>query len=90
MNQLNMSDKEIMEDILMSQKFISNAYNTVTNECINQQLRTDFLNILREEHNIQQSVYDQIKTRGWFSPAQAETQKISAAHTKFRNILQTL
>ena len=85
-----MTDKEIMEDILSSQKLISCAYNTFTNECTNQQLRTDFLNILREEHNIQQSVYNQIKTRGWHSPAQAETQKISAGHTKFSNIRQTL
>ena len=90
MNQLCMTDKEIMEDILSSQKFVSDVYNTFTNECVNQQLRTDFLNILREEHNIQQSVYDQMKTRGWYSPAQAEQQKISAAYTKFSNIKQTL
>ena len=84
------TDKEIMEDILSSQKFISDVYNTFTNECVNQQLRTDFLNILREEHNIQQAVYDQMKTRGWYSPSQAEQQKISSALTKFSNIRQTL
>ena len=90
MNQPCMSDKEIMEDILSSQKFVSDVYNTFTNECVNQQLRTDLLNILREEHNIQQSVYDQMKTRGWYSPARAEQQKITAAYTKFSNIKQTL
>ena len=85
-----MTDKEIMEDILSSQKFISISYNAFTNECINQQLRTDLLNILREEHNIQHSVYEQIKTRGWCKSAQAEQQKTSAAYTKFNNIRQTL
>lgn len=90
MNQQNITDKEIMEDILTSQKFIAGMYNTFTNECVNQRLRTDFLNILREEHNIQQSVYDQMKTRGWYSPSQADQQKISAAHTKYSNIQQTL
>ena len=90
MTQNNMTDKEIMEDILSSQKFVTDTYNTFTNECVNQQLRTDFLDILREEHNIQQAVYDQMKTRGWYSPAQAEQQKVSAAYTKFSNIQQTL
>lgn len=90
MNQQNMTDKEIMEDILSSQKFITDTYNTFTNECVNQQLRTDFLNILREEHNIQQSVYDQMKMRGWYTTEQAEQQKVSSAYTKFSNIQQSL
>lgn len=90
MNQQNMTDKEIMEDILSSQKLITNTYNTYSNECVNQQLRTDLLNILREEHNIQQSVYDQMKMRGWYSTEQTEQQKISAAYTKFSNIQQSL
>ncbi|MBR3869854.1 MAG: spore coat protein [Clostridia bacterium] len=90
MNQQNMTDKEIMQDILSSQKLVTDTYNTYTNECVNQQLRTDFLNILREEHNIQQSVYDQMKTRGWYNPEQAEQQKVTTAYTKFSNIQQTL
>lgn len=90
MNQNPMTDKEIMDDILSSQKMITGTYNTFTNECVNQQLRTDFLNILRDEHNIQQTVFDQMKTRGWYSPASAEQQKISTAYTKFSNIQQTL
>ena len=90
MNQQNMTDKEIMEDILSSQKLVTNTYNTYSNECVNQQLRMDFLNILREEHNIQQSVYDQMKMRGWYSTEQAEQQKVSAAYTKFSNIQQSL
>ena len=90
MNQCNFTDKEIMEDILSSQKLITGTYNTFTNECVNQQLRTDFLNILREEHNIQQSVFDQMKTRGWYCPAQAEQNKVSTALTKFTNIKESL
>ncbi len=90
MNQQNFTDKEIMEDILSSQKLITDTYNTFTNECVSQQLRTDFMNILREEHNIQQAVYDQMKTRGWYAPEQAEKQKVSTAYTKFSNIAQSL
>lgn len=90
MNQQQMTDKEIMDDILSSQKFITDSYNTYSCECVNQQLRTDFLNILREEHNMQQAVFDQMKTRGWYCPPSAEQQKVSAAFTKFSNIQQSL
>ncbi len=90
MNNNNLTDKEIMEDVLSSQKHITGTYNTFTNECVNQNLRTDFLNILRDEHNLQQSVFDQMQTRGWYAPAQAEQQKVDAAYTKFSNISQTL
>lgn len=90
MSQNPMTDKEIMDDVLSSQKMITGTYNTFTNECVNQQLRTDFLNILREEHNLQQSVFDQMKTRGWYTPECAEQQKISNMYTKFTNIKQTL
>jgi spore coat protein CotF len=90
MAQNPVTDKEIMDDILSSQKMITGTYNTFTNECVNQQLRTDFLNILREEHNLQQSVFDQMLTRGWYAPAAAEQQKVSTTYTKFSNIQQTL
>ncbi len=89
MNSQNMTEKEIMEDVLTSQKHVTGTYNTFTNECVNQQLRTDFLNILRDEHNIQQAVFDQMKTRGWYAPAPAEQQKIDAAYTKFSNICES-
>lgn len=90
MEQNLMTDREIMDDVLSSQKMITTSYNTFTNECVNQQLRTDFLNILRDEHNIQQNVFDQMQKRGWYSPTPAEQQKINTAYTKFSNINQNL
>lgn len=90
MNQQSITDRDIMEDILSSQKHITDTYNLYSNECVNPQLRTDFLNILREEHNIQQDVFDQMQTRGWYCPTAAEQQKIAAAYTKFTNIQQSL
>ena len=80
------TDKEIMDDVLSSQKHITGVYNTFTNECVNQQLQSDMLNILKEEHNIQFTVFSELQKRGWYSPAAAEAQKISETKTKFENI----
>ena len=49
----NFTDKEILDDILSSQKHITDIYNTFSNECVNQQLQSDMLKILGEEHNMQ-------------------------------------
>lgn len=89
-NTQGLSDQEIMEDVLASQKSITGVYNTFSNECVHQPLREDFLNILREEHNMQASVFTEMEKRGWYNPAPAEAQMVEQAKTKFTNIGQSL
>ena len=81
-----MDDKAYMEDSLTSQKTITSTYNTFTNECEHPNLRTDFLNILKEEHNIQNDIYTQMSQRGWYSPTQADQTKIDTVKQKFTSI----
>ena len=52
MNGTPMSDKDILDDMLSSQKAITVTYNTYTNECANPQLRDTFLNLLNDEHKL--------------------------------------
>ena len=42
-NNYNLTDREIMDDVLASQKHITGVYNTFSNECVNQQLQHDNL-----------------------------------------------
>ncbi len=89
-NNISFAEREIMDDILSSQKHITDVYNTYSNECSNQKLQGDMLNILKEEHNIQFNVFDEMQKRGWYSPGAAEAQKITQAKTKFENIATQL
>ena len=82
----NLDDREILDDILGSQKQITASYNTFGNECVNEKLRSDFLNILRDEHNMQSGVFTQMQQRGWYQTPAAQQQKIDAAKTKYQNI----
>ena len=84
------TDREIMDDILTSQKHISGSYNTFSNECVNQQLQNDMLNILKEEHSIQFTVFEEMQKRGWYSPGAAQAQMINETKTKFENIATQL
>ena len=80
------TDREIMDDVLTSQKHITGVYNTFSNECVNQQLQNDMVNILKEEHGIQFAVFSEMQKRGWYSPCAAEAQKINDTKTKFEGI----
>ena len=86
----NFTDREIMDDILSSQKHITDGYNTFSNECVNQNLQSDMLNILKEEHNMQFTVFSEMQKRGWYNPCAAQQQMISETKTKFENIATQL
>lgn len=82
---MSMQEKEVFDDVLTSQKFITDTYNTFTNECATPNIRDEFLNILTEEHQIQADVFDEMKKRGWYTTPQAEQQKIQQAKQKYQN-----
>ena len=78
-----MQDKEILQDVLMSQKSVTGAYNTSANECATPELRTELLRILQEEHSIQASVFTEMHRRGWYPTPMAPQDKIQTAKQKF-------
>lgn len=86
----NLDDQEILSDLLLSQKQITGTYNTSGNECADEKLKSDLLNILRDEHNMQTDVFTQMQQRGWYQTPPAQQQKIDAAKTKYQNIAAQL
>lgn len=88
MNQISMQEKEVFNDVLSSQKFITETYNTFTNECVTPNIRNEFMRILNEEHQIQAEVFDEMQKRGWYQTPAADQQKIQQAKTKYQNMNQ--
>lgn len=78
-----MSEKEILQDSLISQKHMTDSYNTFAGECSSDALRGAMLNILTEEHNMQAQMFSVLKLNGWVQTEPAEAQKINAARLKF-------
>ena len=76
-------EKEMLQDSLISQKQITGSYNTFAGECVNEQLRGAFLNILDEEHCIQADIFAQLQANGWYPVEPAEAQKVQKAKQKF-------
>ena len=82
-NTQGLTEKEIFQDCLSSQKFVTTNYNTFAGECVNEQLRSAFLNILDDEHRIQADIFNDMCAKGWYQPAPADQQKIQQAKQKF-------
>jgi len=77
------NDKDIMTDLLSSQKFVTDGYNTSTNECATPCVRSDMLNILNEEHQIQSDVFSEMQKRGWYPTEAADQTKIKQVKQKY-------
>ena len=83
MNSTIFSDKERLQDGLASQKFITENYNTFTNECVTPEVRGAFMSILKEEHDMQNEIFTEMQKRGWYQVQPAEQQKIQQTRIKF-------
>ena len=77
------SEKDILQDSVISQKHITAAYNTYAGECVNQQLRGAMLTILDDEHKIQADIFNEMQANGWYQTEPAEQQKLDKARQKF-------
>ena len=78
-----LSEKEILQDCLISQKHLTDSYNTYAGECVNEQLRNSFLNILDDEHKIQSDLFSNMQSNGWYQVQQADQQKVQQARQKY-------
>ena len=82
-NTQTFDDKEMLNAALISQKMLTDDYNTIANECATPGIRNEFLSILSEEHQIQADVFDEMSKRGWYQVPPAEQTKIDQAKQKF-------
>ena len=76
-------DKAMMNDALISQKTLTQEYNTFANEAVTPSVRNEFLSILSEEHQIGADLFDAMNQRGWYQVPPADQMKIDKAKQKF-------
>ncbi len=78
-----MTEKEMMEDVLSSQKQIGANYNACASECSSNQLRLAFLNILTEEQDMGAQIFSEMSARGWYQVKEAEQSEVMKVKEKF-------
>jgi spore coat protein CotF len=82
-NNSSMNDKEHLQDLLSAQKYLTENYNNCVSECQDILLRNDLLAILKEEHDIQNEVFQIMFHRGWCTLRPADQCEINTAKQKF-------
>lgn len=81
--EFNFGEKERLTDTITSQKMISSTYDTFTNECVSEELMNTMLTILDDEHKIQHALFKEMQNRGWYTPENAEQNKIEKEKNKY-------
>lgn len=85
-----MTEQDYLSDLLMGEKKLSANYDTYASECVNTQLRDQFLQILTQGHKTQTDLFQQAKSKGWYQVEQAPASKVDTAYQKFSNSMPSM
>ncbi|MBE5940525.1 MAG: spore coat protein [Lachnospiraceae bacterium] len=77
------TEKEVLNDGLCAVKTATEHYNTFSNECAHENVRSTVLNLLNDEHTIQNDIFQMMSSRGLYPTPAAEDKKIQEAKQKF-------
>ena len=78
-----MNDQERVTDMILSEKKMSTNYNIFASECVDDQLRNEYLNILNKSHQTQTALFKAAQSKGWYTVEQENQRKITETYNKF-------
>jgi spore coat protein CotF len=79
-----MNDRDFINDILTTEKYMTQGYDIALNEVSHDQLYQDVLAIYTETANAQRSIYNLMFKKGWYGVEAAEAQKLQQSHQQFQ------
>ena len=77
------TEKEILGDALSAQKATTGHFNTYANECVHEDLRETLLDILDEEHELQQNLFCMMHDRGLYPTPTADEKKVQQLKNQY-------
>ena len=78
-----MDDKSLMENILLLEKGVCDLYMHGTIESSSANVHNAFSSALNEALNIENTIYDKMKAKGWYPSENVESSKIATVKQKF-------
>lgn len=78
-----MDDKNLMENILLTEKGVCDLYLHGTIEASSNQVHSTFDQALSNSLTRQNEIYKKMSTKGWYQTEQADQQKIQQTKQKF-------
>lgn len=78
-----MDDQNLMENILLLEKGVCDLYMHGSIESSTDNVHQTFKTALNESLCIQDTIYDEMAAKGWYSTQQVEQTKIDSVRQKF-------
>lgn len=85
-----MNDCDYLNDILTTEKNMSNNYSVVVNEASNRELYLILMQFLSESKDICRDLFDLLFKNGWYKLEKAEQQKINTVIQEYNQKLDEL
>jgi len=79
----NPVDRDEVNDMLLTKKHLTEAYNTFSNETSTKALQQDLLTILSEEHEMEFKLFQELQKRGWYTVEYANQSEIDKVKQTF-------
>ncbi|WZL73855.1 spore coat protein [Clostridiaceae bacterium 35-E11] len=89
-HQASFTEKELMNDLLMSEKQVSSAYTTGITESSCANLRNILTQCEKNTLSNQESFFNAMNQRGWYQIKKASSQDVQSAKTKYQQIQNEL
>ena len=81
--QCKMNEQEKLTDLLSTQKYLTSMYNAYCCEAATPSVKSSLLSILQDEHRIQEEIFTEMNTRGYYPLEKAEETKLNSTKQKF-------
>jgi len=79
-----MNERDFINDMLTTEKYLAQSYNTALNEASHNDLYEELLSIYTETQNTQRSLYELMFQKGWYSLESQDPSKLQKAYDQFQ------
>lgn len=80
----NMTDREYLDDVLLTSKTMSELYHFAVQESSTENVHCNFKNILNDALDMQHQIFCVMEQKGWYAPAEAPQPQIEQVKQKFQ------
>ncbi|MCL6637227.1 MAG: spore coat protein [Alicyclobacillus sp.] len=79
-----MNDRDRLQDILATEKYLTDSFNIATREASHDALFKDVLTVLTETHQACRDVYNLMFQKGWYKVEAEQQPKINQTYQQFQ------
>ncbi|WAH36395.1 spore coat protein [Alicyclobacillus dauci] len=80
-----MNDRDYMNDVLSTEKYLSDGFNVAVREASHQGLFQDMMQVLMQTQQNVRDVFDLMYQKGWYKVESANPQQVTQTATQFQS-----